>query len=122
MYYKKCSVTKIPLYLIVAGSLILLNIGYHILIGIFERFSTRHKRIFVLARRADFFLFFPFVWLIVGSVWILHTAFRGGSNCDCGDCPFGLYLFATMLIISQYVYVLISIIACFVFIIKSRCS
>ena len=121
-YYKKCTVTEIPLYLIVSGSFILLDVGYHILLFIFQRFCENDKTVCLLARKCDCCAFFLFVWLILGSAWVLGAGLSGDSTGDHGDCPFGVYVFAAVVIIGQYVYGLLFVISCCISVFKNSCS
>ena len=124
---------EIPLYLIVAGIFLLLEIVLQTSLWTAQRLSN-DRAVFGLLRKCDCIALFLVVWLVVGSIWI----FKAGKKltCDdvvdyvavpdysghylesfpetenCQECPSGVYVFTAFLILFQYLMTLVLAISC----------
>ena len=146
----RCSI-PIPLYLVVAGFILLVEVILHSLLCMGQKCSE-DESFYKVIRRCDCLAVFLIAWLLVGSNWV----FRGGmGNETCGsdtvdyvvvgnmtddveimsgahptdgmetgesesdpaagcssDCSTGVYAFAVVLILIQYMALLILAVCC----------
>ena len=138
IHYNNCSVQEVPLFLIVGGIFLLVEIILHSLFWTAQKLSE--KPIYGLIRRFDCIALFLVIWLVVGSAWVFkaRTDFSSDSvdfvilpaNTTTGDdlemydsgvsndaaypddCPQGVYVFTVFLILFQYIMILLLGICC----------
>ena len=147
MYYKRCLVREVPLYLLVAGLFLLVEIALHSILWTAQKLSN-DEPLFCVLRRCDCIALFLLVWLVLGSVWI----FKAGKELSCNnsidyvaipedseysgdyletvtdtppdscpeDCPGGVYVFTVFLILFQYLTALVLGICCCTASVRSR--
>lgn len=137
--FNVCSSKGVPLYLVIAGTCLSLEILVHtttLLISI----STDNKTTNRTLRLCDCFAFFILIWILIGSNWIFKVSInsRACSELDaetkqlssdmtinatdlfpvattaatCEDCSDGVYQFAVGVIIVQYMAVFCVIVFC----------
>ena len=138
VYYSTCAVREVPLYLIVAGFVFLVELILHCLLCTAQKCSNEDY-FYNMVRKFDCLAFFLFVWLLVGSSWMFRATRRTcgsdavdyviiGNNTDdaivnrtdiipndeldCSDCPGGVYAFTVVLILIQYIVFLILAVCC----------
>lgn len=148
--YSGCTIQEVPLYLIVGGILLLIDIILQTVL------LTAHKltdsNIYTLIRKCDCVALCLVVWLVAGSIWIFKARTRQGcndavdyvtvgnqtddiimdmsadggmgdlesANCGVQDCPAGVYLFTVFLILFQYLLLLIIGIFCCTAVMNAR--
>ena len=76
--YDVCQSPEVPLYLIVAGFILMAMIVFHTLLYTAQKCS-KDETIYHSVRRCDFLAFLLFIWLLVGSNWM----FRMRSDDEC---------------------------------------
>jgi hypothetical protein len=141
VHYNQCSVQEVPLYLIVGGIFLLVEIVLHSLLWTAQKLSN-DEPVYNLIRKFDCIALFLIVWLVVGSAWIFKagrdslcsdivdqvtvppvnvTTTTGDvedpdplleSGAECEDCPSGVYVFTVFLILFQYLMLLLLGICC----------
>ncbi len=80
MNYDVCRHSEIPLYLIVAGLLLFLEILLHTVLYTCQSYvgdETTYRRL----RRCDFIVLILFIWLLVGSNWMFRLGFQD-DDCE----------------------------------------
>ena len=131
------------------GFLFLVEIIVQSLLCTAQKFSE-DESFYYAVRKFDCLLFFLFVWLLVGSYWVVQAGKRdqecfddvvdyviiAGNTTDdvitpntdweqrpitdCSDCPGGVYMFTVLLILFQYLVALVLGICCCTSSVKSR--
>ncbi|CAI8012102.1 hypothetical protein GBAR_LOCUS7766 [Geodia barretti] len=139
VHYNQCSVQEVPLYLIVGGIFLLVEIVLHSLLWTAQKLSN-DEPVYNIIRKFDCIALFLVVWLVVGSAWIfkagrdnlcsdfvdqvtappVNVTTTGDvgdselseSGAECEDCPSGVYVFTVFLILFQYLMILLLGICC----------
>lgn len=127
-----CISSDIPLYLLIAGSCLSVEVFLHTF-TVLASISTQSKTTLKCLRICDCFGFFILVWILIGSNWMFKVSTKSrecGSEeledvaniteqvlsistpTPCEDCSKTVYQFAVGLIIIQYIIVLSVLVAC----------
>lgn len=141
-----CSTKDIPLYLIIAGSCLCIEVVVHA-ITILASMSTDSESVLRSLRMCDCFAFFILVWVLIGSNWVFKVTVNSRSCSSqqdaerelfsemdnftepmpdvttpitCEDCSNAVYQFAVGLIILQYFVVLFVFVICCCFALRRR--
>ena len=148
-HYNECSVREVPLYLIVGGIFLLVEVVLHSLLWTAQKLSN-DEPVYSLIRKFDCIALFLIVWLVVGSAWIFKASkdnlcgdnrsvvdqvlipgnstggfedserSDSGASEECEDCPSGVYVFTVFLILFQYLMILLLGIGCCTSSVRSR--
>lgn len=138
-----CSSEDIPLYLLIAGCCLSIEVIVHTF-TIMISFSTDNEATNRFLRMCDCFAFFTLVWFIIASNWIFRLSFHskpcieesdtelsssglGGNDflttthSFCEDCSNGVYKFAIGVTVVEYIAIFsVFIVCCCVIIKKGR--
>lgn len=134
-----CSTKDIPLYLIIAGSCLSVEVLIHTF-TILASMNTDNESVLRSLRMCDCFAFFILIWILIGSNWIFKVSVNSKScigrqdtenellfnqldnSTDllpdvttprtCEDCSNSVYQFAVGLIVLQYIVVFLVFVAC----------
>lgn len=137
MNINTCSSRDIPLYLIIAGSCLSVEVVIHTL-TILTSMNTDNESVLRSLRMCDCFAFFILIWILVGSNWIFKVSVNSkscsrldeetepfieiGNSTElmpdvtspvtCEDCSNSVYQFAVGLIVLQYMVVFLVFVVC----------
>lgn len=138
-----CSTKDIPLYLIIAGSSLCIEIVVHT-ITLLVSMNTDSESVLRSLRMCDCFAFFILVWVLIGSNWVFKVTMNSRSCSSqrdaerelfidnftepipdvtpitCEDCSNAVYQFAVGLIVLQYIIVLFVFVICCCFALRKR--
>ncbi len=139
--FKVCSNERIPLYLIVVGCCLCLEIVIHTS-TILASMNTERESINRSLRLCDCFAFFILIWILIGSNWIFKVSMTGKQSCsddtsnegslaeavsdvttpvaNCTDCSDGVYRFAIAIVSLQYIAVCSVLLICCCVIIRKK--
>lgn len=130
-----CDRHEIPLYLMIAGFILIAEIIYQTTLCIAIKRNKRHESTYRVMRMCDCLALFLFIWLLVGSYWIFTISLdrqacisygndfvyvnttvvpdgEGNGNPGCPDCDSYVYNFSTFVIMLQYIGTLCLMVWC----------
>ena len=77
-----CSRHEIPLYLLIAGFILIAEIIFQAAVCIGMRRDSAHETVYRTLRFCDCLAIFLFIWLLVGTYWICTISFSGHPTCS----------------------------------------
>lgn len=129
--FTSCTIKIIPLYLVIAGLFLSLEIAFHTFTFI-ASLKTDDEATLRSLRMCDCFALFIFLWVVIGSNWIFKVSLNynpcptgndgsGGlgdlttgftTPPECEVCSRSIYQFALGVIVIQYLVVFLLLVAC----------
>lgn len=82
----RCASLSVPLYLIVAGLLMVAELMFHGIIWLVMKHSENEST-FRALRICDCIAFVLLIWLLIGSNWVFKLSIAGSSGCDSPRLP-----------------------------------
>ena len=83
----RCVSVAVPVYLIVAGALMIAEVAFHGTIWMLMKRSNDNGSSFKMLRLCDCVTFILLLWLLIGSNWVFKLAIAHHSPCDNAPQP-----------------------------------